>query len=610
MATTINHGTNLCDSTWCSSPTIQAAMTSEQLLLAISGLDLRNMKTSTDANEGISLILTYLKISNKNIEEQVAEHPCDEYLKSFCNLLEKLAPCVTEFFAVKQANHSTKDEQFITFTLYIVSKNSNFPIIELRNLKDDSCEASLQSAINCQFNIAKIQRFTWKTRSIHLDICGIRQAHPIINFRKQVGASSVSVSYPCFPQQVEFIKAEIAGATQVDFFDGKSNELVRNKHNAGNAIGLINTIVHAPGEYNYTFVVEKDIGASCCIGIVTISKLSIDAAVLLSEVSRANIYANTKLCCIRSFRGAIYRMGEQQSGFVQEFWPDNSVVNMKIIVENNKANVYFSTTVTVIDKDTNKAIDSESEMELIFSDLSLPLQPFAGFYAGMEKKLLLMHGEFKATVSPQHPQVGAINPKCRQLTLPDWPRDIMFTKRSMIGDFTLLSVGRSAVSNKIARSPNQNNVDFCRLNCICSSTGEYEFIFDIEDEKNAACIGFYEQKSRTNILTSAPDTLFGNKALFLIRIADAAFYNQGKLTKSNDIHFIDLKKTKIILKLVVNEGHQTDIFMILNNDKFGEKTIFLSRTSLSLTPFVAFFGKGEQTATIELATKKQIQNKL
>ncbi|MBE8168235.1 MAG: hypothetical protein HAW66_07695, partial [Shewanella sp.] len=114
--------------------------------------------------------------------------------------------------------------------------------------------------------------------------------------------SSAHPTSSSFPDNVQFEPSQVSGAGQVKCVEGKNCLFTREKEESGNAIALLNATIDTSGTYEFTYIIEKDIGASCCIGLAPESikdKFSLDAMTHTED----NILFDKTLNSIRSFGG-------------------------------------------------------------------------------------------------------------------------------------------------------------------------------------------------------------------------------------------------------------------------------------------------------------------
>lgn len=149
--------------------------------------------------------------------------------------------------------------------------------------------------------------------------------------------------------------------------------LSRDKTQSGNCLCLLNQSCYEVGTYRISFIIEYDHGASTCLGVTS--------ARTLSEVkmsSAGNIYSCAALYIYRSFQGTLYLKGKEQSKRLGEYWMSGSLVEMVIEIANNgRCSVSFKV--------------NAADMGVAFLDLERPLTPVVGFYAGMEKRVTVLH---------------------------------------------------------------------------------------------------------------------------------------------------------------------------------------------------------------------------
>ena len=165
----------------------------------------------------------------------------------------------------------------------------------------------------------------------------------------------------------------------------------RDKSQSGNAYCLMNIICTTVGVYRFSFVIETDQGASVCIGVTDV--LSPTA---IKKVEIGNIYLSPSFYLYRSFQGMLYIKGRELTKRFDEFWMSGTLVEMTVDIASNEAIVQY----TVNGKDQGVA----------FAGLRPPLRPLIAIYAGMEKRVTLIHFEHVPKFSgPQPMTTSACN---------------------------------------------------------------------------------------------------------------------------------------------------------------------------------------------------------
>lgn len=158
----------------------------------------------------------------------------------------------------------------------------------------------------------------------------------------------------------------------------------RDKSQSGNAYCLMNIVCKAVGVYCFSFVVETDQGASVCIGVTDVV-----SPTAIKKVEIGNIYLSPSFYLYRSFQGMLYIKGRELTKRFDEFWMSGTLVEMTIDIASNEAIVQY----TVNGKDQGVA----------FAGLKPPLQPLIAIYAGMEKRITLIHFEHIPKLSSPQP---------------------------------------------------------------------------------------------------------------------------------------------------------------------------------------------------------------
>ena len=159
----------------------------------------------------------------------------------------------------------------------------------------------------------------------------------------------------------------------------------RDKSQSGNAYCLMNLVCKAVGVYRFSFVIETDQGASVCIGVTDVL-----SPTDIRKVEIGNIYLSPSFYLYRSFQGMLYVKGRELAKRFDEFWMSGTLVEMTVDIASNEAIVQY----TVNGKDQGIA----------FAGLKPPLRPLVAIYAGMEKRVTLIHFEHVPKLSsPQQP---------------------------------------------------------------------------------------------------------------------------------------------------------------------------------------------------------------
>jgi hypothetical protein len=165
----------------------------------------------------------------------------------------------------------------------------------------------------------------------------------------------------------------------------------RDKSQSGNAYCLMNVVCKAIGVYRFSFVIETDQGASICIGVTDVGSHA-----AIKKVEIGNIYLSPSFYLYRSFQGMLYTKGRELTKRFDEFWMSGTLVEMTIDIASNEAIIQY----TVNGKDQGVA----------FTGLKPPLQPLVAIYAGMEKRVTLIHFEHIPKFScPQPVTTSAYN---------------------------------------------------------------------------------------------------------------------------------------------------------------------------------------------------------
>lgn len=176
---------------------------------------------------------------------------------------------------------------------------------------------------------------------------------------------------PTMPKKITFDPRNKYGSLTLssDF-----TSISREKSQSGNAYCLMNAECRAVGVYRFSYVIETDQGASVCIGVTD----AVDPAAI-RKVEIGNIYLSPSFYLYRSFQGMLYFKGRELTKRFDEFWMSGTLVEMTIDIASNEAVVQY----TVNGKDQGIA----------FAGLKPPLWPVVAIYAGMEKRVTLIHFE-------------------------------------------------------------------------------------------------------------------------------------------------------------------------------------------------------------------------
>lgn len=155
----------------------------------------------------------------------------------------------------------------------------------------------------------------------------------------------------------------------------------RDKTQSGNAYCLMNIQCTTIGVYRFSFVIETDQGASVCIGVTDVNPEAV------KKVEIGNIYLSPSFYLYRSFQGMLYVKGRELTKRFDEFWMSGTLIEMTVDISSNEALVQY----TVNGRDQGIA----------FAGLKPPLTPLVAVYAGMEKRVTLIHFEhIQKTVMP------------------------------------------------------------------------------------------------------------------------------------------------------------------------------------------------------------------
>ena len=149
-----------------------------------------------------------------------------------------------------------------------------------------------------------------------------------------------------------------------------NKSLCRKREHSGNAYCLLNKPLDK-GSYRWSFVIQNDQGASTCIGVAR-------EPIRLNKTG--NIYTSQDLYVFRSFQGMLYSEGKELKKRFSEFWLGGSLVEVSFDVQSHGKGV------------VRYSVNGEDQ-GIAFTNITPPVKPIVGFYAGMEKKVTLVHYE-------------------------------------------------------------------------------------------------------------------------------------------------------------------------------------------------------------------------
>ena len=190
------------------------------------------------------------------------------------------------------------------------------------------------------------------------------------------------------PMKVTFDPSTKVGGVEI------SSDLMtlhRDKSHSGNSYCLLNVNCTA-GQYSMSFVVESDQGASTCIGL---------AREGLIPPKQGNIYLSPNLYLYRSFQGMLYMEGKELAQKYEEFWMGGTLVGLTVDIKGGEAVVRYAV--------------NGKEQGVAFSGIRAPLRPIVCYYAGMEKRVTLIHFEHKPHSIQQHMVMQHSHPELNNL---------------------------------------------------------------------------------------------------------------------------------------------------------------------------------------------------
>ena len=166
--------------------------------------------------------------------------------------------------------------------------------------------------------------------------------------------------------------------------------IFREKNQSGNSFCMLNVTCDRNCQYRFSFVIENDQGASVCIGV---TEAGDSQSVQTAGVG--NIYSSPSLYVFRSFQGMLYNKGKELAKHFEEYWMTGTLIEMIVDVSESEAIVQYSI--------------NGSDQGIAFTGLQPPLKPLVGFYAGMEKRVTLIHFEHKQKRSVSRPEPESPN---------------------------------------------------------------------------------------------------------------------------------------------------------------------------------------------------------
>ena len=160
----------------------------------------------------------------------------------------------------------------------------------------------------------------------------------------------------------------------------------REKNQAGNSLCLFNVTCDRNCFYRFSLIVENDQGASVCVGVTNVMNTK---DIRINGIG--NIYSSPHLYVFRSFQGMLYEKGRELPKHLEEYWMTGTLLEMMIDVGEREATVQY-------------AING-NDQGIAFSGIRPPVRPLVAFYAGMEKRVTLIHFEAKSTAPQVVPEV-------------------------------------------------------------------------------------------------------------------------------------------------------------------------------------------------------------
>ena len=176
------------------------------------------------------------------------------------------------------------------------------------------------------------------------------------------------------PMKVTFDPSTKSGSVNVS---SDLMTLYRDKSQSRNSYCML-SVSCVSGRYDFSFIIESDQGASTCIG------LAHEAGLALPK--QGNIYLSPNLYLYRSFQGMLYKKGEELPQKYDEFWMAGTLVGLRVDVDEGEAVVTYAV--------------NGKEQGTAFSGIRAPVRPIVCYYAGMEKRVTLIHFEHKPLSTP------------------------------------------------------------------------------------------------------------------------------------------------------------------------------------------------------------------
>ena len=215
-----------------------------------------------------------------------------------------------------------------------------------------------------------------------IEFVSYETSEPLAEFSLQkVSETNQSMPAMVVPQKVIFDQKFKHGSLTLS---SDQITISRDKTQSGNAYCPLNVSCSSVGVYRFSFVIETDQGASVCIGVTDVTN-----AREIKKVEIGNVYLSPSFYLYRSFQGMLYTKGRELTKRFDEFWMSGTLVEMTVDIASNEAIIQY----TVNGKDQGVA----------FSGLKPPLRPLVAIYAGMEKRVTLLHFEYTPRLSIAQP---------------------------------------------------------------------------------------------------------------------------------------------------------------------------------------------------------------
>ncbi|MCL1079012.1 hypothetical protein D5R81_07565 [Parashewanella spongiae] len=575
------------------------------------------------------VVKEFIELINKDINYNKTCSRSSHYLELFKVLITELSKPIKKNFYVQMAVIYSDEGPVWEVRTLMTNCDEGHVIAQLVSPLEGGIGVGTDEFSRCRELVSEINKIT-KTPGVDRPVAQLlRSVTPKITWEatekiqsepagtRLISQLSDTQSKPSkVAKAAEFDLELVDGVGQITYFENKSTVFLREKNASGNTIALVDTIIETPGIYNFSFIIENDQGASCCLGIMpkpTAGKSNLKPITRMEE----SLCMSKQLSLIRSYCGEIWTHGRKdRTRNVEEFWAISTLVEMKVVVkEDKKADVYF----------TNNG-EAQLNGQAVFSNEKVPLQAFVGFYAAMAKRVNLIHSDYepktdlhpskvvkpekmpssesKALMPSAQPKPSASSLRCiiPELTSKamDKVEDIQFSAKLALGSAKVLHFSGKT---KLVRESVDENIGIGFLNCVCSKKGYYQFTFSVKDKNNGTCIGFCTQKDqqdiKKNFSTINTESLFDSTWSVLFRLSDGRLFDRGDSCNIDGLLITDIESTNFAFELIVNEQGNTQITALITPETGDLRSYPLVDFSDAVIPFVAFFGKGNQAVELK-----------